>query len=256
MNLEELKDKLDNLVARYNQPGFIKNDPISLPHRFTKKQDIEIISFFAASLAWGNRATIINKCNNLIERMDNAPFDYIKNHSEKERKQLLGFKHRTFNEIDLLFFVDFLQKHYNESNSLESAFFPNENMNVRDGLIHFKTKAFSTDNAPNRSKKHISSPETKSACKRLNMFLRWMIRKDDTGVDFGIWNKISKSDLICPLDVHVERNARKFNLLYRKQIDWIAAEELTLNLQKLDPLDPIKYDFALFGLGVEERGTF
>ncbi len=255
-DLSALRDQLDELVERYNRPGFITNDPISLPHSFSKKQDIEIVGFFAASLAWGNRPTILNKCNDLINRMDNSPHDFIKNHQIEDRKSLLGFKHRTFNDTDLLFFVDFLQQHYQKNDSLEPAFFPKKRMTVKEGLIHFKDYAFQTEFAPARSKKHISSPSTKSACKRLNMFLRWMVREDDKEVDFGIWKSIKPSDLMCPSDVHVERNAKRFNLLTRKQTDWKATEELTSNLIKLDPKDPVKYDFALFGLGVDERGTF
>jgi len=255
-NLDILRTQLDELVVKYNRPNFITNDPISIPHSYSKKQDIEITAFFAATLAWGNRTTIINKCNELFERMDNSPFDFIKNHQIDDRKSLLGFKHRTFNDTDLLFIVDFLQQHFQKEVSLETAFFPTSEMNVKEGLIHFKDYAFEKEYAPNRSKKHISSPVTKSACKRLNMFLRWMVRKDNKGVDFGIWNNIQPSELICPLDVHVERNAKKFNLLSRKQTDWKAAEELTVNLKKLAPDDPVKYDFALFGLGVDEKGTF
>jgi len=282
----DLKAFLDNKVAQFNNHDFIELDPISIPHRFTKKQDIEIIGFFAATLAWGQRKTILNKCLELIDRMDGSPYDFIIGHKEKDIKSLLGFKHRTFNDTDLLYFVSFFQFHYRYYSSLENAFIPQvknsefreefldfkedvaieltssacfqqnlkrEPIVIEDALNHFREYFFSLENYPYRTKKHVSSPKQKSTCKRLNMFLRWMVRKDNKGVDFGIWEKISPSALICPCDVHVDRVARKLKLITRKQTDWKTAMELTENLRLLDPKDPVKYDFALFGLGVEKE---
>ena len=248
-----LKDFLDEKVALYNQFSFIPDDPISIPHQFSKKQDIEIAGLFAATLAWGQRKTIINKCKELMQMMDNSPYDFILNHQENDLKQFLTFKHRTFNPTDTLFFIDFLKSHFSVHSSLEMAFKSENQSGMENYLINFHDLLFSHPHAPDRTKKHVATPARKSACKRLNMFLRWMVRKDDEGVDFGIWKNIKSSELICPLDVHVERVAKKLGLLERKQPDWRAAIELTENLKKLDPQDPVKYDFALFGLGVMEK---
>jgi len=247
-----LKEFLDKKVGEYNRPEFIKDDPISIPHLFTKKQDIEIAGFFAAIFSWGNRATIINKSKELMKRMDNSPCDFIKNHTAKDLETLKGFKHRTFNEDDLFYFAESLHHHYSKHNSLEQAFFPTKNLNEEQGLIHFRDYFFSHEHLK-RTEKHISSPLQKSTCKRLAMFLRWMVRKDNNGVDFGLWKNISPSQLICPIDVHVARVAKKIGLLKRKQIDWLAAIELTESLRQLDKGDPVKYDFALFNLGVIEK---
>ena len=247
-----LKEFLDKKVGEYNRPEFIKDDPISIPHLFTQKQDIEIAGFFAAIFSWGNRATIINKSKELMKRMDNSPCDFIKNHTAKDLETLKGFKHRTFNEDDLFYFVESLHHHYSKHNSLEQAFFPTKNLNEEQGLIHFRDYFFSHEHLK-RTEKHISSPLQKSTCKRLAMFLRWMVRKDNNGVDFGLWKKISPSQLICPIDVHVSRVAKKLGLLKRKQVDWLAAIELTESLRQLDKSDPVKYDFALFNLGVIEK---
>lgn len=249
-----LKDFLDKKVEEFNTPDFIPLDPISIPHRFTKKQDIEVMGFFASILAWGQRKTIINKCVELAERMDNAPHDFILNHQEQDLKQVLGFKHRTFNDTDLLYFISFFKQHYLRFDSLEDAFLqdsfvPDANR-VEQALISFRSYFFSLPDFPTRTRKHISSPLQKSSCKRLNMFLRWMVRKDNKGVDFGMWNRLKPSDLICPCDVHVERVARKFGLIQSDKVNWKTALELTENLRVLDPLDPVKYDFALFGIGV------
>ncbi|UKT65790.1 TIGR02757 family protein [Pedobacter mucosus] len=264
MDFLELKNFLDLKVDQYNRPDFITNDPICIPHLFKKKQDIEIAGFFAAILAWGQRKTIINKCRELMERMDNSPFDFMLNHNDNDLKNLLQFKHRTFNDTDLLYFTSFFKHHYSTSNSLEEAFLPSPfesnktqskfpKVSVEDSLNHFRRYFFSLEDFPHRTKKHISSPSQKSTCKRLNMFLRWMVRKDNNGVDFGIWNKINATDLICPCDVHVDRVARLLNLIKRKQTDWLTALELTEQLKQFDVNDPVKYDFALFGLGVEKQ---
>ncbi len=250
----DLKDFLDSKVAQYNKPDFIKNDPIQIPHKFSKKQDIEIAGLFAAILAWGQRITIINNCSNLIEKMDMAPYDFIINHKESDLSRFVGFKHRTFNAIDLLYFISFLRSHYRKNDSLESLFLVNrEDENVEKGLVNFHNQFFGLPDYPSRTRKHIATPERKSACKRINMYLRWMVRNDNKGVDFGIWKKISTSQLVCPVDLHVERVARKLRLIRRKQADWQTAIELTNQLKKFDPIDPVKYDFALFGLGIEEK---
>lgn len=250
----DLKEFLDRKVEQYNKPEFISNDPICIPHSFTLKQDIEIMGFFAAIFAWGQRKTIINKCNELSRRMDNAPFDFIKNHKENDLKQLLSFKHRTFNDTDLLYCIQFMKKHYQDYESLEDAFIPDDSIqDIESSLIHFQKYFFDSPYAPKRTQKHIPSPKQKSACKRLNMYLRWMVRKDNQGVDFGIWKKLQPKILICPLDLHVERTARKLHLLQRDKPDWKAAFELTQNLRILDENDPVKYDFALFGISIEEK---
>lgn len=268
MEFLALRDFLEVKTAQYNRPDFIANDPICIPHSFKKKQDIEIAAFFAAILAWGQRKTIINKCRELMERMDNSPYDFICGHRDEELKSLLGFKHRTFNDTDLLYFVAFFRQHYQRSDSLEAAFLAPEDDLLQaqwDGakvgtvpviersLNHFRSYFFSLPDFPRRTFKHISSPFQKSTCKRLNMFLRWMVRKDDQGVDFGIWTRLRPAELICPCDVHVDRIARRLGLIERKQRDWRTAVELTEELRRFDPIDPVKYDFALFGMGVEEK---
>ncbi len=253
---KELKLFLDKKYKQYNRLDFISNDPICIPHLFSKKQDIEIMGFIASVLAWGQRVTIINKCKELITRMDNAPYDFVLNHQENDLKKMLGFKHRTFNDTDLLYFISFFSWFYKGNNSLENAFVKGSNYKALDtgvALIDFNALFFSLEDFPERTRKHISTPLRKSACKRLNMFLRWMVRKDTKGVDFGIWNKIDSSQLVCPCDVHVERVARRLGLISRPQTDWQTALELTNKLKEFDPKDPVKYDFALFGLGVEEK---
>lgn len=253
---KDIKDLLNSKVEEYNRPNFIANDPICIPHLFTKKQDIEIAGLFASVLAWGLRKTIINKCKALLDMMDNDPHNFILNHKDTDLKPFENFKHRTFNSTDTLYFIHFLKSHYQQHNSLESAFsqwIKPTDETIENGLIGFHNYFFDSEFAPHRTKKHISTPARKSACKRLNMYLRWMVRDDNKGVDFGIWNTIKPSQLICPLDVHVDRQTRRFNLIQRKQTDWKTAIELTKNLRKLDPVDPVKYDFALFGIGVMEK---
>jgi uncharacterized protein (TIGR02757 family) len=251
----KLQDFFNKKVKEYNQPSFIALDPVCIPHLFTKKQDIEIAGFFSAIFAWGNRRTIINKSLELMQLMQMQPHSFCLNATATELKKLEGFKHRTFNATDLLYCIEFFKRHYQQHHSLEKAFLPNGKStdSIKESLIYFHHYFFSLEEAPLRTKKHISTPEKGSSCKRLNMFLRWMVRKDKAGVDFGIWKNISPSKLICPIDVHVARVAKRFNLLDRKQTDWLAAEELTNYLKKIDPKDPAKYDFALFGLGVIEK---
>jgi uncharacterized protein (TIGR02757 family) len=252
MTKKSLKDFFDKKVDEYNQPFFIKDDPISIPHLFSRQQDIEIAGFFAAIFAWGNRTTIIQKSKELMSRMNKRPYDFCLQQDEEGLKALLGFKHRTFNDTDLLYFVEFFKHHYSRHQSLESAFTMHGDT-VEKMLTGFHHYFFSLDHVPQRTKKHIANPQRGSTCKRLNMFLRWMVRHDNKGVDFGIWKNISPAQLICPIDLHVARVAKRFNLLYRKQIDWPAAVELTAYLRTLDKDDPVKYDFALFGLGVIDK---
>lgn len=251
-----VKAILDEKEKLYNCRDFIANDPVSIPHSFNLKQDIEIMGLFASLFAWGQRPVIIKKCRELALRLNNSPYKFVTEHKESDLKCLLGFKHRTFNEEDLLYSIDFLKRHYSCSETLEDAFTPagEQGINVEKALIHFYNYFFDQPYAPRRTRKHISTPVKKSACKRLNMFLRWMVRKDDRGVDFGLWNRIDQKDLICPLDLHVERTARKLGLITRKNADWQAAIELTENLKQFDPDDPVKYDFALFGISIEENG--
>jgi uncharacterized protein (TIGR02757 family) len=252
----KLKEFLDNKVAEYDRPAFIKDDPICIPHLFTRPQDIEIAGFFAAIFAWGNRTIIINKSRELLGLMDNAPYQFITGHSDADLKRLLHFKHRTFNTTDLLYFIHFLRHHYSTHASLEPAF--SQWMGAKDAdteqaLSGFYRYFVSLDETPPRTRKHIASPEKNSTCKRLNMFLRWMVRRDKAGVDFGLWRTIRPAQLVCPIDVHVARVAWRFDLLQRNAIDWQAAIELTAWLRTLDPQDPVKYDFALFGLGAIEK---
>ena len=241
---------------QYNNAAFIQNDPISIPHSFTKKQDIEIAAFFAAIFSWGNRTTIINKSKELMQLMNNEPYNFCMNHNKAGLTKLLAFKHRTFNATDLLYFIGFFKMHYTKNISLETAFttwMEPKDETVENGLKGFYHYFFSLPHIPERTRKHIATPEKKSSCKRLNMFLRWMVRTDGLGVDFGIWKNISPAQLICPLDVHVQRVARQLNILQNKKTDWHAAIELTAYLRILDRADPIKYDFALFGTGVMEN---
>jgi uncharacterized protein (TIGR02757 family) len=249
LNQKQLKDFLETHVSRINTADFIANDPISIPKEYSKLQDIEISAFWTAMLSWGQRVTIINKCNELFKLMDNAPYDFIKNHEEKDRRRFSDFKHRTFQYTDTLYFLEFLNWYYNSNDSLEDAFLNGDDTESR--LTNFNQLFFGLENSPKRTQKHIASPAKNSTCKRLNMFLRWMVRKDDSSVDFGLWNKFSTANLMIPLDVHVERVARKLGLLKRKQRDWKSVVELTNNLKKFDPTDPIKYDYALFGLGIQ-----
>lgn len=259
---QKLRHLLDSAAARYNTPAFIENDPISVPHRFEKKQDREIMAFWAATLAWGQRKTIIQSANRLAEWMDNAPHDFILNHEEQDRARFESFKHRTFQATDTLWFLEFLQQFYRKNHSLETAFSRHltpADTSVENALRGFHDDFFDHPFAPERTRKHVATPARGSTCKRLNMFLRWMVRRDEAGVDFGLWQDIRPAQLLIPLDVHVERVARRLGLLQRKQTDWQAVLELTKNLRVFDPSDPVRYDFALFGIGVlesKEHDTF
>jgi len=250
---KNIKDFLDRKLKEYNTRDFIKDDPVLIPHMFSKKQDQEIAAFFAAIFAWGNRTTIINKSNELMQMMDKHPHDFCLHASELELNSLKDFKHRTFNADDLYFFIHFFRQHYRTNTSLETAFTKGMNKddeNIEKGLLYFR-KYFFMDEHLRRTEKHIASPAQNSACKRINMFLRWMVRKDT--VDLGIWKMIKPSQLVCPLDLHVTRVAKRFGFISRPAANWATAIELTKNLRKLDPDDPVKYDFALFALGVIEK---
>jgi uncharacterized protein (TIGR02757 family) len=248
----DIKTVLDEIVDKVNNVSFIERDPISIPHRFSKIQDIEIAGLLSATLAWGQRTTIINKTNDLIARMDNDPHNFVVHHTESDSKVLLNFVHRTFQGIDAIYFVDFLQRHYKQYTSLESAFYTNtsEVYSQSIALDNFYTYFANGEFVLHRTLKHVAAPSKKSTCKRLNMYLRWMVRHDDRGVDFGLWRTIPMSGLMIPLDVHVEKYSRHFGLLTRKQRDWLAVEELTTSLRDFDSSDPVRYDYALFGLGI------
>lgn len=249
--IADLKSFLEEKVQQFNQPCFIDRDPVLIPHLFSKKQDIEISGLMAAVLAWGKRVTIIRKCRELMACMDDSPHEFILHHKANELRGFEAFKHRTFNGTDALYFIAALQSIYRQHESLEEVFMvPATDATIERGLIRFHHRFFSLENHPHRTQKHLPTPERKSTCKRINMYLRWMVRRDSSGVDFGLWKKISPAQLVCPCDVHVDRVARKLRLIRRKQTDWFTALELTENLRKLDPDDPVKYDFALFGLGI------
>ncbi len=248
---QKLKRLLDSEYLKYNTRDFIDTDPISIPHSYSSKSDIEITAFWTAILSWGQRKTIINKAKELFALMGESPHEFILNFSEKDLKRLESFKHRTFQYADTLCFIDFFKNHYKNNVSLETAFLPDGHFkDIESSLNYFKNYFFSNANHLERTKKHVSSPERNSTCKRINMFLRWMVRKDTKGVDFGIWNRIPQGSLMIPYDVHVDRVARHFGLVSRKQKDWKTVLELTKNLRLLDSNDPVKYDFALFGMGV------
>jgi uncharacterized protein (TIGR02757 family) len=251
---KDLKIFLDQKVIEFNSPDFIASDPISIPHKFTKKEDIEIAGFLIATIAWGGRKAIIKSGEKFIKLMDYAPFDFIHNFEEKDLLRFKDFVYRTFNSDDMIYFLTSLQNIYKNHKGIEEVFTKAYliNKNIGDSIEGFRNTFFELEHLK-RTERHVSSPMKSSAAKRLNMYLRWMVRNDKKGVDFGIWNKIGTSDLLCPLDVHSSRVARKLGLLQRKSNDWKAAIELTDNLKKLDSEDPVKYDFALFGLGVFEK---
>jgi uncharacterized protein (TIGR02757 family) len=252
MDHSQLKDFLEYKADQYNSPEFIETDPVMIPHLFSKKEDIEISGFLTALISWGNRPAIIKAAKHMMALMDNDPYAFIL-HSE-EYKNLKGFYYRTFQSEDVIYYLKALRHLYAQHGGPEAVFMASykTNQNVFDAISHLRSVFFSLP-YEQRQLKHFSSPEAGSAAKRINMFLRWMCRKDKSGVDFGIWKDVSPTHLICPLDLHSGRVARKLGLLKRKQNDRKAAEELTMHLRELDPLDPVKYDFALFGLGVFEK---
>ncbi|GAA3577135.1 TIGR02757 family protein [Snuella lapsa] len=249
---KDLKDFLDEKVLQYNNRKFIESDPIQVPHQYSIKEDIEIAGFLTSTIAWGNRKSIIKNAKRLMKLMDNAPFDFVMHHKETDLERLLSFVHRTFNGDDCIQFITSLQHVYKNHNGLEAVFVKHAKTNsLQMAISKFKTIFFEIEHLP-RTQKHVSDPLKNSAAKRINMFLRWMVRNDQTGVDFGVWNELSPSQLSCPLDVHSGNVARKLGLLTRKQNDAKALLELDTSLRNLDSKDPVKYDFALFGLGVFE----
>lgn len=250
---DELKTFLDEKADLYNNPNFIESDPILVPHRFTTKEDIEIAAFLTASIAWGNRKTIIANALKMIGMMGNSPYDFVLSHAPTDLQRLESFVHRTFNGTDMVTFVKALKNIYFNHGGLENVFAKNRRENsMQQGISEFRNTFFETDH-PQRTRKHISDPLNNSAAKRINMFLRWMVRNDNKGVDFGLWESIPMAALSCPLDVHSGNVARKLGLLARKQNDAKALQELDANLRLMDAADPVKYDFALFGLGVFEK---
>ncbi len=252
INIIDLKEFLDSKVLEYNHPKFIESDPIQVPHVFTKKEDIEIAGFLTATIAWGNRKSIINNAHRMMQLLDNAPHDFVLNHQESDLEKLMPFIHRTFNGEDFIQFIQSLQHIYKTYQGLENVFSQHtRDVSTQNAISHFKQYFFEIPHV-SRTQKHISDPMKNSAAKRINMFLRWMVRNDNTGVDFGIWQSILPSQLSCPLDVHSGNVARKLGLLNRSQNDAKALNELDSALRTLDPNDPVKYDFALFGLGVFE----
>ncbi|WP_188619761.1 TIGR02757 family protein [Flavobacterium suaedae] len=253
LNATDLKAFLDEKVILYNKPDFIESDPIQIPHSFTQKEDIEIAGFLSATIAWGNRKMIINNARKMMELMGNTPYDFVMEHKEHHLEALDGFVHRTFNGVDFSTFIKAIQHIYTNHNGLEAVLNKNiQNNSLQNSISVFKKTFFEIEHQQ-RTQKHISDPLKGSAAKRINMFLRWMVRKDNTGVDFGIWESISPSALSCPLDVHSGNVARKLGILNRKQNDAKALAELDVALREMDSNDPVKYDFALFGLGVFEK---
>ena len=251
--MQDLKKLLDAKVKMYNRPAFIVHDPISIPHLFNRRQDIEIAGLFAASFAWGNRTTIIRKSKELMELMDMQPYDFVLHHQDSDLKRLAHFKHRTFNTTDLMYFIDFLKRHYQQHKSLETAFIDKKDISMEAGLNNFYEYFTASEHFPSRTAKHVASPSKKSHCKRLNMYLRWMVRSDEQGVDFGIWKKIPMKELVVPIDLHVARVAGQLGLLSDRALSWKTAVELTAKLKQFDPNDPAKYDFALFGMGINAK---
>ena len=253
LNFSELKDFLDAKVIQYNTPDFIGSDPIQIPHRYSSKEDIEISGFLTATIAWGNRKSIINNAKRLMHLMDDSPYQFVMQHQQKDLVSLRSFVHRTFNGLDCIQFIESLKHIYTNHNGLEGVFNTHAQVDSLQVAIHHLKHCFFEIDHLTRTQKHISDPLKKSAAKRINMFLRWMVRPNDTNVDFGLWTHLSPSQLSCPLDVHSGNVARKLGLLKRSQNDAKALAELDVSLRKLDSSDPVKYDFALFGLGVFEK---
>ena len=252
MNSNEIKDFLDYKAAEYEQPSFLEYDPIQIPHLFNKKEDIEIAGFLISSIAWGNRLSIIKSGKRMLELMGNDPYHFVMQHTEKDLDTFSNFVHRTFNGSDLSYFIRSLRNLYVKYDGLEATFSKTlNNDRLVQNINEFRNSFFELEHEK-RTEKHVANPFKGSAAKRINMFLRWMVRDSKNGVDFGLWKSISPSQLSCPLDIHSGNVARSLGLLYRKQNDQKAVEELDLNLRKYDPQDPVKYDYALFGLGVFE----
>lgn len=254
MTKTEIFELLEEKYEAYCNPAFIESDPISIPHHFEDERDIEISGLISATIAWGQRTSIIKNANDAMIRMGNEPYRFVMEHSKADLKHFDGFVHRTFNATDLKQFVKSLRNIYSNYNSLEDVFSEgwNQEANLKNSIHHFKEVFFGFEHEK-RTQKHVADPFKGSSAKRLNMYLRWMVRPNDKGVDFGIWKRIPTNVLSCPLDVHSGRNARQLGLLTRKQNDWKAVEELDASLRNFDPIDPVKYDYALFGLGVFEN---
>jgi uncharacterized protein (TIGR02757 family) len=251
-DLKKLREFLDEKVIQYNNPNFIEFDPVQIPHMYSKKEDVEISGFLAATISWGNRKSIVKNAKRMMELMGNSPYDFIMSHRDEHLKKMDGFVHRTFNSTDLLTFIESLKYLYQYHNGLEGIFTEHKTTDSIQPAIHQLKKEFFNVPHLQRTKKHLPDPLTGSAAKKINMYLRWMIRKDNAGVDFGIWKNISPSILSCPLDVHSGNVARKLGILKRKQNDAKAVRELDDVLRQLDSNDPVKYDFALFGIGAFE----
>jgi len=253
MNTEtrDIKELLDHRYDLYDRVEFIMDDPVSVPHMFDRKEDIEIAGFLAATISWGQRKTILKNANELLKIMDFSPYDFVTRADERDLRSLATFRHRTFNGTDCIFFIQSLKNIYLNYGGLEQVFAKADNEGIKSSIINFRNHFFSIPH-PSRTGKHIANPSKGASAKRINMFLRWMVRKDKRGVDFGIWDCIKASELYCPLDLHTGNVARKLGLVLRKQNDWKALEELMVHLRSFDPGDPVKYDFALFGLGMYE----
>ncbi|GAB5539594.1 MAG: TIGR02757 family protein [Salibacteraceae bacterium] len=249
MKTDEMRQLLEAAYEAYARPDFLENDPIKIPHRYSKKEDVEISGFLAATIAWGNRTSIINNAKRLMHYMDDSPADFISHHKPQDRQRLKGFVHRTFNETDVMYFFERLQRLYRDEGGLEDAF--GHGPTTRDRISNFH-QIFFDHEFPQRTTKHVSNPAKGSSAKRLNMYLRWMVRPNTEKVDFGIWKSMHPKDLMMPLDVHTGNVGRTLKLLHRKQNDWKAVSELTEALRKFDPNDPVKYDYALFGMGVNK----
>lgn len=253
MKKAEVKAFLDEKAEFYENPKFLETDPIQIPHRFTKKEDIEISAFLTATIAWGNRKSIITNATRMMQMLDQSPFEFVEQHTQDDLDSLTPFVHRTFNADDFRYFLKALKNIYKNHGGLEQIFTRNATQaSMQPAITEFKRLFFELPH-PARAQKHVSNPQSGSAAKRINMFLRWMVRPANKGVDFGLWKNLSPGQLSCPLDVHSGNVARKLKLLKRKQNDAKALQELDKNLRKLDPTDPVKYDFALFGLGVFEK---
>ncbi len=253
MDIQELKGLLEEKAFKYNQPAFIETDPIQVPKQFARKENIEIAGFLSAGIAWGQRPVIIRNALHLVKLMDHDPFEFLMHSGEQEWLHFSDFKHRTFNGTDCLFFLRSLKNIYKNHGGLEAVFTRGyQSDQTIDSALRYFRKIFFGVSYEHRSQKHISDIDKGASAKRLNMFLRWMVRSDEQGVDFGLWKNISMSSLMLPLDVHTGNQARQLGLLTRTQNDWKAVLEVTANLRQFDPSDPVKYDFALFGMGVFE----
>lgn len=250
---KDIREFLEEKVDQYNVPSFIESDPISIPHRYDLKEDIEISGFLTSTIAWGNRTMIVKNASKLLGLMGKSPYDFVMNHEEQDLECFKGFVHRTFNETDIAYFITSIKNIYLNYGGFESVFAQSVTPNSTQPAIHEFHKIFFSLPHPARTAKHVSDPEKGSAAKRMNMFLRWLVRSDNRGVDFGIWKSIKPHQLSCPLDLHSGNVARKLGLLTRAQNDAKAVAELDSNLRQMDPEDPVKYDFALFGLGIFEK---